>query len=98
MARDDSIFKPDLSKAGSKSKEGDGANWTWFSPPGEPDHRFRYAVIKEEGGLCQILPDEARFKKGLKAWRFAGEEETDHTVWMVLKTKPNRIDLKQVKG
>ncbi|MAB91161.1 MAG: hypothetical protein VX913_16015 [Planctomycetota bacterium] len=95
MPRDEkSPFRPDLSDAGSINAEGDGATFTWFGPEDEPETRMRYAVIKEEDGLLQIQPGEGRFRKGLKAWRYATEDADAHTAWGVLKTRPNRIDLK----
>jgi len=95
MPRDENFtFRPDFSDAGAKSAESTDASFVWFSPPEEPETRYRYAVIKEEGGLLQIQPGEGRFKKGLRAWRYKGEETEDHTEWVVVKTRPNRIDLK----
>jgi hypothetical protein len=97
MARDEKFtFRPDFSDAGSKDAEGEGALFTWFGPEDESETRLRYAVIKEEGGLLQIQPGEGRFRKGLKAWRYAAEDANEHTVWGVLKARPNRIDLKQL--
>lgn len=97
MQREDKFsFRPDFSDAGSKSAESDDATFTWFSPVDEPESKHRYAVIKEEDGVLQIQPGEGRFKKGLKAWRYAKEDTEEHTVWGVLKVRPNRIDLKQV--
>ncbi|MAE95250.1 MAG: hypothetical protein CL910_11370 [Deltaproteobacteria bacterium] len=95
MPKEDNFtFKPDFSDAGSKSAEGDGAQWTWFSPVDENETRMRYPIIKEEDGILSILPDEGRFKRGLMAWRYPSEEAEDHTVWLVLKVRPNRIDLR----
>ena len=98
MGRDDNFsFRPDFSDAGQKSSDGDGAEFVWFSPVEEPESRLRYAVIeKEDGGVLKIEPGEGRFKKGLKAWCFVSEEAEEHTEWLVLKTRPNRIDLKQI--
>lgn len=99
MPRDENFtFRPDFSDAGSKSEESSDARFTWFSPPEEPETRYRYAVIKEEGDLLQIQPAEGRFKKGLQAWRYDCEETEKYTVWAVVKTRPNRIDLKAVKS
>jgi len=86
-------FRPDKSHAGEKSKESQEAVWAWFSPVGEPRARHRYAVIKEEEGVLSIQPDEGRFKKGLKAVRYDSEEEQEGREYVVLKTRPNRIDL-----
>ena len=98
MARDEKFsFRPDFSDAGQKSGDGEGASYLWFSPVGEPESRLRYAVIDDElDGMLQIEPGEGRFKKGLKAWCYRSEEGDEHTEWVVLKTRPNRIDLKQV--
>ncbi|HMS18230.1 MAG TPA: hypothetical protein PKA37_15405 [Planctomycetota bacterium] len=93
MIPEDFNFRPNKSELGFKTKIADGAQFAWFSPVEEPEHRLRYAVIKEEAGVLQILPTEGRFKKGLDAWRFADEEAEEHTVWTVAKVRPNRIDL-----
>ena len=93
MTKEDFTYRPDLSDAGQKSKESNSAKFTWFSPVDEPEARFRYAIIKEEKSLLQIMPAEGRFKKGLMAWRFKDEESDKHTVWQVTKVRPNRIDL-----
>ena len=99
MARGEEFkFRPDFKDAGSKSQEGDDAVWTWFSPPDEADSRHKYAVIKEEDGLLQIQPGEGRFKKGLKAVRYKSEDSKTGKTWLVLKTRPNRIDLKRADG
>jgi len=97
MPREENFtFRPDFSKAGSKENEGEGALFTWFSPPDEGGGRFRYAVIKEEDGVLSIQPDEGRFKKGLEAWRWVSEEGDGHTAWVVTKVRPNRVDLRPV--
>ena len=90
-------FAPDRSEAGLKTSESSDAVFTWFGPTGEPGTRFRYAVIKEEGGLLSIQPAEGRFKKGLNAIRYLDEEAKEGTTWLVLKTRPNRIDLRKAK-
>lgn len=90
-------FAPDLSKAGAKSTEAESAVFTWFSPVDEPELRFRYAVIKEEGDKLSIQPGEARFKKGWPALRWTADKDGESTKWIVLKTKPNRIDLERSK-
>ena len=89
---------PDLSKSGIKSKEGEDAVFTWFSPVDAPSARFRYAVIKEEGGVVSIQPGEGRFKKGLEALRWTEAEGGKSTTWVVTKTRPNRIDLEKSDG
>lgn len=99
MSREENFtFRPDFSEAGESGIESSDASFTWFSPPEEPETRYRYAVIKDEGDLLQIQPSEGRFKKGLKAWRYKGEETEKYSVWVVVKTRPNRIDLAPVKG
>jgi hypothetical protein len=96
MTQEDRInFRPDLSKAGEKGTEASDAVFTWFSPVEDPASKIRYAVIKEEDGVLSIQPGEGRFKRGLQAWRFADQDGEDHTVWVVLKTRPNRIDLEK---
>lgn len=97
MTRSIPSFTPDLSKAGTKTKEGDGGQFAWFSPPDAPTLRFRYAVIKEEAGVISLLPGEARFKKGLMALRWPDQKGGESTVWRVSKTRPNRIDLERVE-
>ncbi len=91
-------FTLDKSKAGAKTAESEEAVFTWFSPVDAPKSRFRYAVIKEEGGVVSIQPGEGRFKKGLTALRWTAEKEGESAVWVVLKTRPNRIDLKRAEG
>jgi len=94
MKKEDSPFAPDMRAAGEKSIEGTDAVFTWFGPEGEAFTRHRYAVIKEEAGVLSIQPGEGRFKKGLKAIRYTDEKTEDGAVYRVLKTRPNRIDLK----
>jgi hypothetical protein len=55
-------------------------------------------VIKEEEGILSIAPGEGRFKKGLTALRYESEDAAESTTWLVLKTRPNRIDLRKVEG
>jgi hypothetical protein len=96
MKKEDAPFAPDKREAGEKSVESQSAVFTWFGPPGEPGTRYRYAVIKEEGELLSIQPGEGRFKKGLTAVRYEGEEAKEGRTYLVLKTRPNRIDLQPV--
>ena len=86
-------FRPDRRLAGVKTKESETAVFTWFGPEGEPDTKFRYAVIQEEGDKISIQPAEARFKTGLTAIRYAAEADVEGTVYVVGKTRPSRIDL-----
>jgi hypothetical protein len=74
----------------------DEANFTFFGPVGTTQ-RFRFLVLKEAGELLSVLPGaEARFKTGLKALRWDQAEGGESTTYMVLKTKPNRIDLRRL--
>lgn len=95
MVRTNVSITPDKSKSGMKTTEAEDARFTWFSPVDEPNTRFRYAVIKEEGGIVSIQPGEARFKKGLEAMRWEAEKGGEGTKWLVVKTRPNRIDLQR---
>ena len=73
------------------------AVFTWLSPPSPGEQRNKFLLVKEGGDDISILPgSEARFKKGLRAWRFEQEEGGEHEVYMVLKTRHNRIDLRRV--
>jgi hypothetical protein len=96
MTIEDFSFRPKKSELGEKSTEAPGAKFVWLSPVEEPEHRFRYAVIKDEKALLQIQPNEGRFKKGLSAWRFESDEAEEHSVWLVSKVKPNRVDLTKI--
>ena len=89
-------FRPDFRDSGVKSTESDTAQYTWFGPEGEPESRFRYAVIKEEGDLLSIQPGEARFKKGLTATRYTSQGSNEGRVYRLMKTRPTRIDLAPV--
>ena len=96
MNREKSPFSPDKSDAGMTSKESEKAVFTWFGPVGEPQVRYRYAVIKEEDGILSIQPGEGRFKKGLKAVRYESEDAESGSTWLVVKVRNNRIDLQPV--
>ena len=89
------FFKPDMRESGVKSSESTDAVFTWFGPEGEPQIRYRYAVIKEEDGILSIQPGEGRFKKGLTAVRYTSDDAEDGVDYKVLKTRPARIDLKK---
>jgi hypothetical protein len=72
------------------------AQFTWFGPVGTTQ-RYRFLVLKEAGDLLSVLPGaEARFKTGLKALRWDGAEGGTSTTYLVLKTRPNRIDLRKI--
>jgi hypothetical protein len=74
----------------------DDAVFTYFGPEGVTQ-RFRFLVLKEAGDLLSVLPGaEAKFKTGLKAWRWEQVEGGKPTTYLVLKTKPNRIDLRKL--
>ena len=77
-------------------KTSDDAVFTWFGPVGTAQ-RYRFLVLKEAGDLVSILPgSEARFKTGLEALRWAAAEGGESTRFLVLKTRPNRIDLRRI--
>ena len=73
------------------------AVFAWFSPPEPGQDRVKFLVTREEGDDLSILPgSEGRFKRGLRAWRWEDEEVTDHQVYVVVKTRHNRIDLRRL--
>ena len=72
------------------------AVFTYFGPVGTTQ-RYRFLVLKEAGDLISVLPGaDARFKTGLKAIRWDQAEGGVSTTYMVLKTRPNRIDLRKI--
>jgi hypothetical protein len=74
----------------------DDAVFTYFGPVGTTQ-RYRFMVLKEAGDLMSLLPGaEARFKTGLKAVRWDQAEGGTSTEYLVLKTRPNRIDLRKL--
>ena len=74
----------------------DTSTFTYFGPVGTTQ-RFRFVVLKEGGDLLSVLPGaEARFKVGLRALRWDAPEGGVSTTYMVLKTRPNRIDLRKL--
>jgi hypothetical protein len=76
----------------------DQAEFTFFGPVGTTQ-RFRFMVLKEAGDLLSILPGtDARFKTGLRALRWDQPEGGTSTTYLVLKTRPNRIDLRRIAG
>ena len=82
-------------KAGQRNPATE-AVFTYFGPVGTTQ-RFRFMVLKEAGELLSVLPGAERsFKTGLKALRWDQAEGGDATTYMVLKTKPNRIDLRKI--
>jgi hypothetical protein len=80
----------------AQKQASDEAVFTWFGPVGTTA-RFRFLVLKEAGDLLSLLPGaEARFKTGLKAVRWDQAEGGESTTYLVLKTRPNRIDLRKI--
>ena len=72
------------------------AEFTWFGPVGTTQ-RFRFLLLKEAGELLSILPGaERQFKTGLKALRWDQAEGGNSTTYLVLKVRPNRIDLRRL--
>ena len=72
------------------------AVFTYFGPVGTTQ-RHRFLVLKEGGDLLSVLPGaDARFKVGLKALRWDQAEGGSSTTYLVLKTRPNRIDLRKL--
>ncbi len=89
----DFLVKRDEKSA--QKNAGDDAVFTYFGPEGTTQ-RFRFLVLKEAGDLLSVLPGaEARFKVGLKALRWNQAEGGESSNYMVLKTRPNRIDLRK---
>ena len=81
-----------------KAAPSDAAEFAYFSPMGERKERFKFLVLKEDGADVSILPDQGRFKKGLRAWRWEEAEGGDPTSYLVLKTKSNRIDMRRLES
>jgi hypothetical protein len=72
------------------------AVFTYFGPVGTTQ-RYRFLVLKEAGDLISVLPGaDSRFKTGLKAVRWDQAEGGASTSYLVLKTRPNRIDLRKI--
>ena len=90
----DFLVKRDEKSAGKNPA--DEAVFTYFGPVGTTQ-RFRFLVLKEGGELVSVLPgSEGRFKTGLKALRWDEPEGGSSTTYLVLKTRPNRIDLRKI--
>lgn len=68
----------------------------WFGPE-KSQQRFKFAVSKEEGDKISLVPGEQKFKKGLKAQRWAEEDGGEPTLYLVTKVGPSRIDLQKVQ-
>ncbi len=95
MAQPNDFLVKREEKSASKSPAGE-AVFTYFGPVGTTQ-RFRFLVLKEGGDLLSVLPgSDARFKTGLKALRWDEPEGGASTEYIVLKTRPNRIDLRKI--
>jgi len=90
----DFLVKREEKSAGKNPAE--EAVFTYLGPVGTTQ-RFRFLVLKEAGDLLSVLPgSESRFKTGLKALRWKEPEGGAWTTYLVLKTRPNRIDLRRI--
>lgn len=87
-----------LSKRQDEEAPDGSAQFAWLSPPGHPDDRVKFLVTKEDGDDLSVLPGQnGRFKKGLRAWRWQDEESSDaHDIYVCVKTRHNRIDLRRL--
>jgi len=84
-----------LTSRQEKAKPSDEATFTYFGPEGAAD-RFRFLVTKEHDDLISVVPHtEARFKKGLLAWRWEDHEGGEPTPYRTIKTTSRRIDLRR---
>lgn len=74
-----------------------GAVFTYFGPEDAQD-RYRFLVVREAGDDVSVTPiTDAKFKVGLKAWRWKEPEGGSPEVYVVVKTKATRVDLRRVK-
>jgi hypothetical protein len=76
----------------------DGAAFAWFGPVDAADQRHRFLVVREEGDTLSVVPGgDAKFKSGLRAWRWkSGKSEDASEVpvsYLVIKTTARRVDL-----
>jgi len=95
MAQPNDFLVKREEKSAQKSPA-DEAVFTYFGPVGTTQ-RFRFLVLKDAGELLSVLPgSEGRFKTGLKALRWDEAEGGASTEYLVLKTRPNRIDLRKI--
>jgi hypothetical protein len=77
-------------------KPAEEAVFTYFGPYGATE-RFRFLVLKEAGAFISVLPGrDGRFKTGLRALRWETAEGGKPTTYVVVKTRPNRIDLRRL--
>ncbi|MHC4393491.1 MAG: hypothetical protein ACYS22_19530 [Planctomycetota bacterium] len=84
-----------LTSRKEKAQPADGASFAFFGPEGV-EERFRFLVSKEHGDLVSVVPNnDARFKKGLMAWRWEEAEGGEPTPYRTVKTTPRRIDLRR---
>ena len=77
------------------------AQFAWFGPVDAADQRHRFLVVREAGDDVSVVPEgEARFKVGLKAWRWKGPKSEDAaekpSTYLVVKTTARRVDLKKL--
>jgi hypothetical protein len=73
------------------------AVFTWFGPTDVQD-RWRFLVEREAGDDISVAPiQDAKFKVGLKAWRWKEREGGTPETYVVVKTKPTRVDLRRAK-
>ena len=84
-----------LTSRQKQEKPAEEANITYFGPEGVTD-RFRFLVSKEIDDIVSVVPhNEARFKKGLIAWRWDEPEGGEPTPYRTIKTTSRRIDLRR---
>ena len=84
-----------LTSRKEQAKPADEANFTYFGPEGVPD-RYRFLISKEIGDIVSVVPHrEARFKRGLIAWRWEEAEGGEPVPYRTVKTTPRRIDLRR---
>lgn len=77
------------------------ATFAWFGPVDAPEQRYRFVVVRDTGADISVVPGaDAKFKVGLKAWRWKGPESEDAAekpvVYLVVKTTARRVDLKKL--
>ncbi|MCG3135178.1 MAG: hypothetical protein HMLKMBBP_02684 [Planctomycetes bacterium] len=75
--------------------------FTWFGPVDAPEQRYRFVIVRDSGAEVSVVPgSDAKFKVGLKAWRWKGPQSEDAAekpgVYLVVKTTARRVDLKKV--
>jgi hypothetical protein len=91
--KDDFLVKRE--KKADDAKAAEDANFTYFGPSGVQE-RFRFLVVREEGGEVSVAPiTDAKFKVGLDAWRWKEREGGSPETYVVVKTTASRVDLKK---